>query len=303
MTTILDPRPRPRQLRRLRRHRRFRLDDHRRRRPRRARAAHRPRRRRLRRLPRPARRRGGGPRRRSTPGAALGRHDRGRRRAGRRGVDRGRLRLLLSPRRARGRPPGPPFTATLRRPSDGDRDPRDPDLPRQSGRPLRWDPAFNGWVTGPLASELAPCCPAGEAEPCKGCGDRKPAPAVHGTATLTLTISDQHYRVRPIRNELFGATGRAYRLRRIDNDAVYDLAETAHGPTCDCRRHVPGPGLQARPGPDHLRPDRRPRRGPASPVDLSNESGARGAGTPPSPRHQHRIPHCPKGPAPFRITA
>jgi hypothetical protein len=113
----------------------------------------------------------------------------------------------------------------------------------RSGRPLRFDPAFNAWTTGPLMAEMAPppapaCCPPDEAEPCTACTDHKPrrprkaADPAPRVATLTLTLCGVDYRIRPIANEITG--GRAYRIRRVDSGAVYDLAETEHGPSCDC---------------------------------------------------------------------
>src|SRR5688572_32441367 len=55
----------------------------------------------------------------------------------------------------------------------------------------------------------------------------------HGTARLTLTINGQSYTIRPIPSDAFGAVGRAFRLRKSDG-TTYDVAETVHGPTCDC---------------------------------------------------------------------
>lgn len=49
---------------------------------------------------------------------------------------------------------------------------------------------------------------------------------------LTLTIRDTAYTLRPARNDA-NHPGRAWRLGKADG-AAYHVAETAHGPTCDC---------------------------------------------------------------------
>ncbi len=52
-----------------------------------------------------------------------------------------------------------------------------------------------------------------------------------GRCRLTLTINGLHYAVRPIAFQADDMT-RAFRLsRKLD---VYDVAQTIHGPTCDC---------------------------------------------------------------------
>lgn len=77
----------------------------------------------------------------------------------------------------------------------------------------------------------------------------QPAPHVprvvrpcHGTARLTLTINGQSYAIRPIASDALGSNLRAFRLRKrgaTGRDgsppaALYDVAETLYGPTCDC---------------------------------------------------------------------
>jgi len=52
-----------------------------------------------------------------------------------------------------------------------------------------------------------------------------------GRCRLTLTINGLHYAVRPIASEA-DDVGRAFRLSRKSD--VYDVAQTVHGPTCDC---------------------------------------------------------------------
>jgi hypothetical protein len=56
----------------------------------------------------------------------------------------------------------------------------------------------------------------------------RPRPAE--TCRLTLTIKGVAYSVRPTPC----ATGRAWRLRNRATGRVYDVAETEHGPECDC---------------------------------------------------------------------
>ena len=58
---------------------------------------------------------------------------------------------------------------------------------------------------------------------------RKPARPTHGVCRLTLTINGTAYGVRPNR----GADVRAFEIRKSDGTA-YDVAQTEHGPTCDC---------------------------------------------------------------------
>ena len=52
-----------------------------------------------------------------------------------------------------------------------------------------------------------------------------------GRCRLTLTINGLHYAVRPIASQADDVP-RAFRLSRKDD--VYDVAQTVHGPTCDC---------------------------------------------------------------------
>jgi hypothetical protein len=52
-----------------------------------------------------------------------------------------------------------------------------------------------------------------------------------GLCRLTLTINGRHYTVRPIASQADDVP-RAFRLSRKSD--VYDVAQTAHGPTCDC---------------------------------------------------------------------
>jgi hypothetical protein len=52
-----------------------------------------------------------------------------------------------------------------------------------------------------------------------------------GLCRLTLTINGRHYAVRPIASQADDVP-RAFRLSR--KGEVYDVAQTAHGPTCDC---------------------------------------------------------------------
>lgn len=61
---------------------------------------------------------------------------------------------------------------------------------------------------------------------------RKPAPP--DVCRLSLIIRGTAYSVRGIPAAAFGATARGYRIRNRENGRAYDLAETVHGPTCDC---------------------------------------------------------------------
>jgi hypothetical protein len=60
----------------------------------------------------------------------------------------------------------------------------------------------------------------------------KPAPA--GTCRLTLTIRGADYSVRGLVPDPLAGVGRAYRLRKLADGSLYDVAETEHGPVCDC---------------------------------------------------------------------
>jgi hypothetical protein len=50
------------------------------------------------------------------------------------------------------------------------------------------------------------------------------------TCRLVLEIRGTAYGVKPIACD----TGRAWRLRNRENGQAYDVAETEHGPECDC---------------------------------------------------------------------
>jgi hypothetical protein len=52
-----------------------------------------------------------------------------------------------------------------------------------------------------------------------------------GLCRLTLTINGQHYAVRPIVAQDDNIS-RAFRLGR--KGVIYDVAQTVHGPICDC---------------------------------------------------------------------
>lgn len=55
------------------------------------------------------------------------------------------------------------------------------------------------------------------------------------TCRLTLTVAGQDYRVRPLANDAFAGSGRAWRLRKLDGSGTaYDVVETIHGAECDC---------------------------------------------------------------------
>jgi hypothetical protein len=58
----------------------------------------------------------------------------------------------------------------------------------------------------------------------------KPKPA--GVCRLTVTIRGTSYTARPV-NPQASDVARAWRLRRADG-AVYTVADTEHGPSCDC---------------------------------------------------------------------
>jgi hypothetical protein len=62
---------------------------------------------------------------------------------------------------------------------------------------------------------------------------REPRPEAPNVCRLTLHINGVSYAVRPIPAACFGASGRAWRLRKPDG-ATHDVAETVHGATCDC---------------------------------------------------------------------
>ena len=55
-----------------------------------------------------------------------------------------------------------------------------------------------------------------------------PRPA--DTCRLTLHIRGTPFAVKPIPSP----DGRAYRIRNTENRKLYDVAETEHGPSCDC---------------------------------------------------------------------
>jgi hypothetical protein len=54
------------------------------------------------------------------------------------------------------------------------------------------------------------------------------------TCRLTITIRGADYRVRPVRNEAFAGSGRAWSLRKLGTDTRHHVVETIHGPKCDC---------------------------------------------------------------------
>src|SRR5829696_3643829 len=58
---------------------------------------------------------------------------------------------------------------------------------------------------------------------------RKAKPKPADTCRLSVTIRGTTYGAHPIPSE----DGRAWRLRKADG-TTYDVAETPHGPTCDC---------------------------------------------------------------------
>lgn len=57
-------------------------------------------------------------------------------------------------------------------------------------------------------------------------------PKAPSTCRLILEIGEAAYRVRPIPAPAFGQR-KAFRLRKAGG-AVYHVADTLHGPTCDC---------------------------------------------------------------------
>lgn len=63
-------------------------------------------------------------------------------------------------------------------------------------------------------------------------GGRKAVRPAHGLCRLTLTINGTPYAVRPIAADP-RAVIKAFRLRKADG-AAYDVAQTVHGPECDC---------------------------------------------------------------------
>jgi hypothetical protein len=61
---------------------------------------------------------------------------------------------------------------------------------------------------------------------------RKLARPTHGRCRLTLTINGTLYSVRPIPADP-GVAIKAFRIKKSDG-RVYDIAQTAYGPECDC---------------------------------------------------------------------
>jgi hypothetical protein len=62
--------------------------------------------------------------------------------------------------------------------------------------------------------------------------DTEPTPRNRpGRCRLTLTINGLHCTVRPIATQADDVS-RAFRLSRKDD--LYDVAQTVHGPICDC---------------------------------------------------------------------
>jgi hypothetical protein len=63
---------------------------------------------------------------------------------------------------------------------------------------------------------------------------RASKPVVPATCRLTLRIADKSYTVRGFPAACYGAGARGFRLRCLETGLTYDIAETPHGPTCDC---------------------------------------------------------------------
>ena len=64
---------------------------------------------------------------------------------------------------------------------------------------------------------------------------RKPAkPRPSDTCRLTVHIRGVAYSAFPIEAPAHGPGRRDWRLCNVANGKVYDVAETPHGPTCDC---------------------------------------------------------------------
>ena len=61
---------------------------------------------------------------------------------------------------------------------------------------------------------------------------RKATPKRADVCRLSLTINGVMYALRPVPAPAFGHR-KAFRLRKADGTA-YDVADTLHGPTCDC---------------------------------------------------------------------
>lgn len=94
--------------------------------------------------------------------------------------------------------------------------------------------ATAGYRVGPVeppapAAVVEPETPV--VEPCPARQDKgKPA----DTCRLVLTIRGTEYLVRGIPAAAFGATTRAFQLRKAGTATVHHVAETIHGPICDC---------------------------------------------------------------------
>ena len=54
------------------------------------------------------------------------------------------------------------------------------------------------------------------------------------TCWLTLTIRGVDYLVRPLAVGDQGFAIKAFRLRKAGTGEIHDVAQTEHGPTCDC---------------------------------------------------------------------
>jgi hypothetical protein len=54
------------------------------------------------------------------------------------------------------------------------------------------------------------------------------------TCRLTVTIRGADYRARPIPNDAFAGSGRAWSLRKLGTDERHHVVETMHGAECDC---------------------------------------------------------------------
>ncbi len=58
-----------------------------------------------------------------------------------------------------------------------------------------------------------------------------------GRCSLTLRINGERYTVRPLDGRGVGAR-RAWRLRKLSDGRVYDVADVSTGAECDCADHV-----------------------------------------------------------------
>lgn len=96
----------------------------------------------------------------------------------------------------------------------------------------RFEPSQSSPSTAEPEAAPEPCAePILTAEP-PSKPKRKAKPAQPNTCRLSLQIRDTTYTVRPASNEAH-RDGRAWRLGKPDG-GHYHVAETDHGPTCDC---------------------------------------------------------------------